>query len=109
VYYICRTLDVRVTVYLRRTLLAPLAAVLVLGAGWLAVVQSLDLTTWRALIAAGAAGLAGYGVVGLLVEVGAGRLIALMQTYVFLSREAGIRIEPALVPGFGETARTKCK
>jgi O-antigen/teichoic acid export membrane protein len=46
VYYICRKLDVRIAVYVRSTFLAPVAAVVPLGAGWWALTQGSGVTTW---------------------------------------------------------------
>jgi O-antigen/teichoic acid export membrane protein len=96
VYYICRTLGVRVTAYLRYTFLAPLTTALFLGSGWLAVAQWSAVTSWKTLIATGVAGLAGYGLVGLLVEVGLHQILSFLSTYVPLNREARTRVEPAL-------------
>jgi O-antigen/teichoic acid export membrane protein len=99
VYYICRTLDVRMTDYLRSTFLAPLAAVLLLGAGWWAVVQGSGVTSWLTLIATGAGGLAAYLMFGLLVEVGPRRIGSFLQNHLPLNPASQARAEPALAQG----------
>ncbi len=67
--YVCRTLGVRVRTYVCRSFLMPLAAGLPLAAGWWLAARSIDLSGWAALLATGAAGLAGFGALAVLGEI----------------------------------------
>jgi O-antigen/teichoic acid export membrane protein len=68
--YICRTLGLSVTVYLRRSFLGPCLVVCPLAAAWLAVALLAPPTSWPAFLTVGALGTAGYALLAILVEAG---------------------------------------
>ncbi len=68
--YICRGLGVGLATYLRRSFLAPCAAAVLLGAGWLAAGRQLEPASWASLAAVAVLGAGAYLAVALLVECG---------------------------------------
>jgi O-antigen/teichoic acid export membrane protein len=97
--YISRTLGLRLTAYLRYAFLAPFVAALLLGAGWLVSTLGSTLISWPALIATATVGLAGYGSVGLLVEVGPRKLWSFLKVYGFWAWERRPNAKAALAAG----------
>ncbi len=79
IWYICRTLEVRPAEYLRRSFLVPALAAAGLAGLWVAAVAGAPPTTWAALVATGAAGLAAYVPAALLLEFGPAALWARLR------------------------------
>jgi O-antigen/teichoic acid export membrane protein len=68
--FVCRHLGVGAGQYLCRSLLRPCAGAGLLGLFWLAAGSWIEPTSWAALMALGAAGLAGYAVIAAFAEPG---------------------------------------
>ncbi len=77
--YICRTLDVRPGVYLRRSFLAPALAAAGLAMFWLIAVAWAAPATWAALVMTGSAGLAVYLPAAVLLEFGPAAVTARLR------------------------------
>jgi O-antigen/teichoic acid export membrane protein len=67
---ICRILNIGIADYLRQVFVRPLLGTALLALGWWLALDGTPLTTWTGLILTGALGLAGYGVVAVLLEFG---------------------------------------
>jgi O-antigen/teichoic acid export membrane protein len=92
VFYICRTLGVRPSAYLRRSFMAPALAATGLAGFWLAAVAWAAPTTWAALVVTGAAGLAAYLPAAVLLEFGPAAVAARLRALPGLpfARQVGV-------------------
>jgi O-antigen/teichoic acid export membrane protein len=81
-FYVCRLLQVSPLIYLRRSMLQPLIAASLLAGGWLLAAREFDLQSWPALLLTGLAGVAGYLMLALAMEIGLGVLFFRAQNII---------------------------
>jgi O-antigen/teichoic acid export membrane protein len=81
--YVCRQVGVGVAEYLRRSFLVPCVCAALLSLAWMGMVVLMPPAGWGSLLAVGVLGLAGFGVVALLVEVGPRALLRHVPIYRF--------------------------
>jgi O-antigen/teichoic acid export membrane protein len=81
--HVCRLLNVGFLEYFRCSFLRPIAAVCIPAAGWWAAASFWDpARSWSSFLLFGSAGVAGYGIVALLVEFGPSTLLEFSHSFV---------------------------
>jgi O-antigen/teichoic acid export membrane protein/glycosyltransferase involved in cell wall biosynthesis len=68
--HVCRLLGVGLGEYLRRSFLMPLAGAALLAAGWFFLVEWIPPISWASLLLVGIAGLGGYSLIAIFLELG---------------------------------------
>lgn len=89
--HVCRLLNVRIMEYVRCSFLRPLAATCFLAAGWWFTPIFIDPgRSWIAFLLVGSAGMAGYGIMALLIEFGVKDLLWFFQSQADWFRNMGV-------------------
>jgi O-antigen/teichoic acid export membrane protein len=98
--YVCRLLGVGFREYLRLSVLPPLAGAGLLAGGWFLLVQWIPPINWGFLVIVTAAGLAGYFLLAILLELGPRGIRRRFEGLGIRDQGLGIRKErlPRLIP-----------